>query len=103
LPEEFPAPDDLAGLLVERPGILMEHLDGLVADALGQLPAERTVLLLRAVGEFSYQEIHQVLSIPLGSVMGYLSRARLKWGRPLPDSAAKRGILSRPVTGETRA
>jgi RNA polymerase sigma-70 factor (ECF subfamily) len=102
-PEEFPAPDDLAALLVGRPGVFMEQLDGLVADALGQLPpAERTVLLLRAVGEFSYQEIHHILSIPVGSVMGYLSRARLKLRQSLAGYAAERGLLGRPVTGETR-
>ncbi len=102
-PEEFPAPDDLAVMLVERPGVVMEHLDQLVAAALQQLPpAERTVLLLRAVGEFSYQEIHNILSIPLGSVMGYLSRARLKLRQSLAGYATERGILSRPATGETR-
>ena len=90
-------------MLVERPGVVMEHLDGLVADALGELPpAERTVLLLRAIGEFSYQEIHTILSIPVGSVMGYLSRARLKLRQSLAGYAAERGIPGRPVTGETR-
>jgi RNA polymerase sigma-70 factor, ECF subfamily len=102
-PEEFPAPDDLAVMLVERPGVVMEHLDGLVAAALGELPpAERTVLLLRAIGEFSYQEIHTILSIPVGSVMGYLSRARLKLRQSLAGYAAQRGIPGHPVTGETR-
>jgi RNA polymerase sigma-70 factor (ECF subfamily) len=102
-PEELPATDDLATLLVERPGVVMEHLDGLVADALEDLPpAERTVLLLRAVGAFSYQEIHHILSIPVGSVMGYLSRARLKLRRSLAGYAAERGISGRPVTGDTQ-
>jgi RNA polymerase sigma-70 factor, ECF subfamily len=102
-PEESPAPDDLAVMLVERPGVVMEHLDQLVADALGELPpAERTVLLLRAVGEFSYQEIHHILSIPLGSVMGYLSRARRKLRQSLAGYATERGFLGRPVIWETR-
>ena len=102
-PEEFPVPDDLATMLMERPGVVMEHLDGLVAKALGELPpAERTVLLLRAVGAFSYQEIHTILSIPVGSVMGYLSRARLKLRQSLAGYAAQRGIPGHPVTGETR-
>ncbi len=116
-PEEFPAPDDLAALLVEQPGGVLEHLDQTVAEALGQLPpAERTVLLLRAVGEFTYQEIHQILSIPVGSVMGYLSRARLKLRQTLAGYAAEMGVrvtcaqaaqvtqpAPRPVTGETRS
>jgi RNA polymerase sigma-70 factor (ECF subfamily) len=102
-PEEFPAADDLATMLVERTGVVMEHLDQMVAQALAQLPpAERTVLLLRAVGEFSYQEMHNILSIPVGSVMGYLSRARLKLRQSLAGYATERGFLSRPATGETR-
>jgi RNA polymerase sigma-70 factor, ECF subfamily len=101
--EEFPAPDDLAALLVERPGVVMELLDQVVVHALGELPpAERTVLLLRSVGEFSYQEIHQILSIPVGSVMGYLSRARLKLRHSLAGYAAERVLLDRAVTGEKR-
>lgn len=103
LPEGFPDPDDLAAMLVERPGVVMEHLDGLVARALEELPpAERTVLLLRAVGEFSYQEIHAILSIPVGSVMGYLSRARLKLRQSLAGYAAGRGIPGLRQTEEKR-
>jgi RNA polymerase sigma-70 factor (ECF subfamily) len=39
---------------------------------------ERAVLLLRAIGDLRYREISQSLDIPLGSVMGNLSRARQK-------------------------
>ena len=39
---------------------------------------ERAVLLLRAIGELRYREISDSLGIPLGSVMGNLSRARQK-------------------------
>jgi RNA polymerase sigma-70 factor (ECF subfamily) len=39
---------------------------------------ERAVLLLRGIGELRYQEISDALGIPLGSVMGNLSRARQK-------------------------
>lgn len=40
--------------------------------------SERAVLLLRAIGGFKYEEISRELEIPIGSVMGYLSRARKK-------------------------
>jgi DNA-directed RNA polymerase specialized sigma24 family protein len=83
-------------VLLEGPDGVLEHLDGPLADALGELPAaERAILLLRAVGEFSYEEIHELLSIPLGSVMGYLSRARLKLRRSRAGYAAQRGFLLR--------
>ncbi len=39
---------------------------------------ERATLLLRAIGSFKYLEIAETLGMPLGSVMGYLSRARRK-------------------------
>jgi RNA polymerase sigma-70 factor (ECF subfamily) len=98
-PEELPGIDDLAAWLVERPSEVKEHFDALVWDALNQLPpAERTVLLLRAVGEFSYQEIRQILAIPVGSVMGYLSRARHKLRQSLAAYAAERGLPRRANT-----
>jgi RNA polymerase sigma-70 factor (ECF subfamily) len=102
-PEEFQVHDDLAALLVERPAVVMELLDQAVVHALGELPpAERTVMLLRSVGEFGCHAIHEILSIPVGSVMGYLSRARLKLRHSLAGYAAERGLLDRPVTGEKR-
>ena len=40
--------------------------------------SERAVLLMRAIGDLRYREISECLGIPLGSVMGNLSRARKK-------------------------
>ncbi len=86
--EELPA--DALDTLVENPGPLMEHFEDRVVHALWQLtPSERAVLLLRAIGEFNYHAMHDILSIPLGSVMGYLSRARQKMRRSLLDCAAQ--------------
>jgi RNA polymerase sigma-70 factor (ECF subfamily) len=83
-------PDDALATLIENPGPLMEHFEDHVAHALWQLtPSERAVLLLRAIGEFSYLEMHEILSIPVGSVMGYLSRARQKMRRSLLDRAVQ--------------
>ncbi|MCI0537522.1 MAG: RNA polymerase sigma factor, partial [Verrucomicrobiales bacterium] len=61
------------------PRALLEALDENIVSALKTLTeTERAVLLLRAIGEFRYVEIAESLAIPLGSVMGNLSRARLK-------------------------
>lgn len=61
------------------PKALREALDENLVAALKTLTeTERAVLLLRAIGEFRYAEIAESLAIPLGSVMGNLSRARLK-------------------------
>jgi RNA polymerase sigma-70 factor (ECF subfamily) len=99
---EIPFVDDVADLL-DRPHRLMDHLDDLVVEALDELPpGERTVLLLRAIGEFSYHEMHQILAIPLGSVMGYLSRARLKLRQSLASYAIDQGVVRRSVSEEKR-
>jgi len=49
----------------------------LVQTAIGDLPVHyREILLLCEVEEMSYQEIAETLSIPIGTVMSRLSRAR---------------------------
>jgi RNA polymerase sigma-70 factor (ECF subfamily) len=58
--------------------ILMEHSNlQLVQSAIDELPMYfREILLLCDVEEMSYQEIAETLSIPIGTVMSRLSRAR---------------------------
>jgi RNA polymerase sigma-70 factor, ECF subfamily len=58
---------------------LADALDEELVAALQRLnDAERAVLLLRAIGDLRYREISECLGVPLGSVMGNLSRARQK-------------------------
>jgi RNA polymerase sigma-70 factor, ECF subfamily len=50
---------------------------GLLQHAIGELPVHyREILLLSEMEEMSYQEISEMLSIPIGTVMSRLSRAR---------------------------
>ena len=58
--------------------ILIKHSDSqLVQNAIDDLPLHfREILLLCEVEEMSYQEIAETLSIPIGTVMSRLSRAR---------------------------
>lgn len=58
--------------------ILMERLsDERLKGAMGDLPVHyREILLLCEVEEMSYQEIAETLTIPMGTVMSRLSRAR---------------------------
>ena len=59
-----------------------------VMQQLGRLPAEqREVLVLAAVEELRYEEIAQVLAIPIGTVMSRLSRAREKLRRMAGEPA----------------
>jgi RNA polymerase sigma-70 factor (ECF subfamily) len=58
---------------------LQEQLDQRLVLALKTLTdEERATLLLRAIGGFKYLEIAESLGMPLGSVVGYLGRARRK-------------------------
>jgi RNA polymerase sigma-70 factor, ECF subfamily len=84
------AEDDGPEVAVERETpetILFERSDReLLQGALDQLPVYfREILLLCEVEEMSYQEIAVALSVPIGTVMSRLSRAR----RALRDEIRK--------------
>ena len=54
---------------------------------MGKLPAEqREVLLLAAVEEMRYEEIAALLSVPVGTVMSRLSRARDRLRRQVGEA-----------------
>jgi RNA polymerase sigma-70 factor, ECF subfamily len=55
--------------------------------------AERSCLLLRVVERFSYQEIAEILEMPVGTVMTHLSRGRAKLRTELADYAQETGII----------
>jgi RNA polymerase sigma-70 factor (ECF subfamily) len=57
--------------------LLQQHTVARVRAALDQLPVDyREVLLLREIEGLSYKEIAEVLSVPMGTVMSRLARAR---------------------------
>src|ERR1700722_7685829 len=73
--------EDGADLAVERDTpetYLLEQLNReLLQSAMDELPVHfREILLLCEVEEMSYQEIAETLSVPIGTVMSRLSRAR---------------------------
>ena len=93
---ELVAMGDAFEAMLEDPNALLEHFDDVVVEALERLaPLERAALLLRAIGGFSYREIHELLPIPVGSVIGYLSRARKRLRIALVDYATQRGLFRR--------
>jgi RNA polymerase sigma-70 factor, ECF subfamily len=75
----------------------MSSFDGMderLVKALNELPEEyQTVLLLWAVEELSYKEIAEALSIPIGTVMSRLYRARHRLAEQLADLAPQERIL----------
>jgi RNA polymerase sigma-70 factor, ECF subfamily len=69
---ELPAPTQSPeAILIER------SQQQLLQNAMEELPVHfREILLLCEVEEMSYQEISETLSVPIGTVMSRLSRAR---------------------------
>ena len=66
---------ELAQRAAQGDALLVRDLD----RAIGCLPAEqRAVLLLVTLEEMSYEDVARTLSIPIGTVMSRLSRAREK-------------------------
>lgn len=78
---------------LNSPESLAEALDQDLIAALKTLTeTERAVLLMRAIGDSRYREIAEALDIPLGSVMGNLSRARRKMQSAIARSQ-RRSVL----------
>jgi RNA polymerase sigma-70 factor (ECF subfamily) len=76
---------------------LMETVGDEVYRALrGLSTAQRTALLLRGVERFSYQEIAEIMEIPVGTVMTHLARGRRKMRKELSEYARERGIVTFP-------
>ena len=68
-------------------------MDEDIIAAVDRLPANyRAVVLLADVEEFDYKEIAQILTIPIGTVMSRLSRARQQLRSSLAAIAPAYGI-----------
>src|SRR5256886_7280396 len=70
-----------SGHELASPATILEHAGDaeLIKNALNELAAEfREILTLRHQEELSYQEIGDILKIPIGTVMSRLARARAR-------------------------
>ncbi len=67
-------------------------LDEEIVRALHALPeASRTIVILCDIEEFSYEDVAQMLGIPIGTVRSRLHRARMRLAQLLHDYARQRG------------
>jgi RNA polymerase sigma-70 factor (ECF subfamily) len=83
----------IAGLL-ENPDQVLEQCGDALAAALAELtPLERSVLLLRAIGQFKHREMADVLEVPMGTIMSALSRGRARLRLRLAEHARAHGRL----------
>jgi RNA polymerase sigma-70 factor (ECF subfamily) len=72
-------------------GYLQSEFSEDVARGLSRLPPEyRWAVLLAEVEEFSYQEIAEIMSCPIGTVMSRINRGRRMLARLLRDYAEER-------------
>ncbi len=70
-------PAQACRLVLDDPRTLCAGFPARVRAALDGLnERERAVLLLRAVGDCTYQEIATILALPIGTVMSHLARSR---------------------------
>jgi RNA polymerase sigma-70 factor (ECF subfamily) len=68
--------------------------DRQIQEAVDSLPADyRAVALLVDVEEFAYREAAEILSVPIGTVMSRLSRARRMLREKLADTARAYGVI----------
>jgi RNA polymerase sigma-70 factor, ECF subfamily len=71
-----------------------QRMEGEVEAALAGLPSEfREAILLVDVEELSYQEVSEVLKIPIGTVKSRVSRGRAMLRDELAAFAKERGII----------
>lgn len=85
--------------VLENPEPVLDRCeDGMTRAVRALSDQERSILLLRAIGEFKYREIAEILGVPIGTVMGLLSRARQRLRNDLMDYAIEHRIL--PYRGD---
>ncbi len=65
--------------------------------------AQRSAILLRGIERFSYQEIADIMEIPVGTVMTHLARGRKKLREELKDYALQTGLIRKRPRLKARA
>ena len=94
--DDFPMPETS----VNPESLLMGHF--VVEDlwrAIESLPLNfREVLLLRETEDASYREISEILSIPVGTVMSRLARARMMLRESLTSAQGKQPLVSLAIS-----
>ena len=92
-----PTEEFLEANLACAPEIPAELSDHEILAALDGIPADyRAVVLLVDVEEFTYKEVAEIVSIPIGTVMSRVSRGRKMLRERLSEVAQSYGIGKKP-------
>ena len=82
--------------LLHSPEEVLERCDDVLTAAINRLTwLEHSALLLKAVGQFKYREIADILQQPMGTVTSALSRARQRLRHELVEFGRDRRLLKR--------
>jgi RNA polymerase sigma-70 factor (ECF subfamily) len=80
--------------LLGEPERILSQCDESLATAIAELsPLERSVMLLRAIGQFKHREMADILEVPMGTIMSALSRARARLRLRLAEYARERNLF----------
>jgi RNA polymerase sigma-70 factor (ECF subfamily) len=86
--------EPLIDMLLERPYEVLRKCEDAIAAAIAELsPLERSVLLLRAIGQFKNREMSDILEVPMGTVMSAVSRGRTRLRMRLAEYARERNLF----------
>lgn len=96
---EFALDTPLVEQLINHSDLVLNHCDEALRGAIKDLrPLERSVLLLKAIGQLKHREISEVLDIPQGTVMSALARGRQRLRFRLANFAKEQGIIDSSPT-----
>jgi RNA polymerase sigma-70 factor (ECF subfamily) len=85
--------DDFGDLVSDPKAVLEECGDEVFRAFRGLSTAQRSCIMLRGIEKFSYQEIAEIMEIPVGTVMTHLARGRKKLRSELMDYARESGVI----------
>lgn len=85
---------EVFGDIVRDPKLVLEKCGDEVYRAFrGLSTSQRACILLRGIEKFSYQEIAEIMEIPVGTVMTHLARGRKKLRGELEEYARETGVI----------
>jgi RNA polymerase sigma-70 factor (ECF subfamily) len=88
-----PVKEDYGDLIKDPKALLEECGDEVYRAFRGLSTAQRACILLRGIERFSYQEIAEIMEMPVGTVMTHLARGRKKLRGELAEYARETGVI----------